>query len=314
MNLLNFKTIVVAGLTCIIPLCGFAQSPQKANNKVHIQSHKALLADQVNIKKEINLLDSVALKYKLEEEEDEFPSFGLYDDIWSNEWVNPYKRQAIEIPDSFKIDVSEYAMPVTNLGHITSNFGPRRRRYHYGTDLKVQTGDTIYAAFSGKIRLTRYERKGYGYHVVIRHSNGLETVYGHLSKFLVEPDQLVKVGDPIALGGNTGRSTGSHLHFETRFLGVAINPTEIFDFNNQVTHTDTYMFKAKKQNRTLASSATGSAGKQTTATGTGYHRIKQGDTLGMLSRKYHVSIANLCKMNNIKSTTILRLGQKIRYQ
>ena len=117
-------------------------------------------------------------------------------------------------------------------GYVTSPYGYRRRfrRMHKGIDLKVQTGDTVYAAFNGKVRLTKYERRGYGYYVVIRHENELETVYGHLSKFLVEPDQYVKAGDPIALGGNTGRSFGSHLHFETRFMGYAINPSAIFDF------------------------------------------------------------------------------------
>lgn len=109
----------------------------------------------------------------------------------------------------------------------TSNYGWRRRRMHRGVDLSLHIGDTIRAAFSGKVRLTRYERRGYGYYVIIRHGNGLETIYGHLSKFLVKPDQIVKVGEPIALGGNTGRSTGPHLHFETRYLGMDINPNKI---------------------------------------------------------------------------------------
>ena len=129
-------------------------------------------------------------------------------------------------------------------GYVTSPYGYRRRfrRMHKGIDLKANTGDTVRAAFDGKVRITKYERKGYGYYVVIRHTNDLETVYGHLSKFLVEPDTYVRAGDPIALAGNTGRSTGSHLHFETRYMGYAINPAAIFDFANQTTHTDTYTF------------------------------------------------------------------------
>ena len=101
-------------------------------------------------------------------------------------------------------------------------------------------------AFDGKIRLTKFERRGYGYYVVVRHTNGMETVYGHLSKFLVKPNQIVKAGDPIALGGNTGRSTGPHLHFETRYLGLAINPTELIDFENGVTIKDTYSFNKQQ--------------------------------------------------------------------
>ncbi|MBS7373174.1 MAG: M23 family metallopeptidase, partial [Muribaculaceae bacterium] len=104
-------------------------------------------------------------------------------------------------------------------------------------------------AFSGRVRLTKYERSGYGFYVIVRHENSLETVYGHLSRFLVKPDQYVKAGQPIALAGNTGRSTGPHLHFETRFMGYAINPEAIFDFANRCTHTDTYLFtKSTYQN------------------------------------------------------------------
>ena len=113
-------------------------------------------------------------------------------------------------------------MPTPNT-RITDVFGyrPRRRRAHYGLDIKVYVGDTIRAAFDGKVRVVKNQgRRGYGKYVVIRHDNGLETVYGHLSKQLVDTNQLVKAGEPIALGGNTGRSTGSHLHFETRFLSL----------------------------------------------------------------------------------------------
>lgn len=90
---------------------------------------------------------------------------------------------------------------------------------HNGLDIKVYIGDTIRAAFSGKVRMVKYERRGYGKYVVIRHENGLETVYGHLSKQIVDENQYVEAGEPIGLGGNTGRSTGSHLHFE-RVLGT----------------------------------------------------------------------------------------------
>ena len=113
---------------------------------------------------------------------------------------------------------------------------------HKGADLKANIGDTIYAAFTGKVRLTKFERNGYGFYVILRHDNGLETVYGHLSKFLVKENQYVKAGTPIALSGNTGRSTGPHLHFETRYMGVAINPEKIFDFVNGNVYRDHYTF------------------------------------------------------------------------
>ena len=120
---------------------------------------------------------------------------------------------------------------------------------HKGLDIKVYIGDTIRAAFDGKVRIVRYEANGYGNYVVIRHNNGLETIYGHMSKHLVAENEQVRAGDPIGLGGNTGRSTGSHLHFETRLCGVALNPALMFDFRNQDVTGDTYLFRKESYNR-----------------------------------------------------------------
>ena len=120
---------------------------------------------------------------------------------------------------------------------------------HKGLDIKVYIGDTIRAAFDGKVRIVRYEANGYGNYVVIRHNNGLETIYGHMSKHLVAENEHVRAGDPIGLGGNTGRSTGSHLHFETRLCGVALNPALMFDFRNQDVTGDTYLFRKESYNR-----------------------------------------------------------------
>ncbi len=287
-------TIVIAAVT----IAGKAQS----SDQMHQQMHQQMLADQVNIHKEVNLLDSVTMLYRLQEEELLFPALDLYES-WNNDWVNPYRGQNVKLPDSLKIDVSDYFPPT--LGHVTSNFGWRRRRMHNGIDLKVQTGDTIYAAFSGKIRVRKFERRGYGYYLVVRHNNGLETVYGHLSKFLVKQDDVVKAGQPIALGGNTGRSTGSHLHFETRLMGQVINPNDIIDFNNKVAHTDTYLFQSKKS-RAVANGTIGPGG-------IAYHRVKSGDSLSRISKIYGVSVSQLCKLNKITPTTTLQIGQRLRY-
>lgn len=186
-----------------------------------------LLARQAPIDKKMRAVDSVALQRLIGEEQLENPAFGLYPD-WNNHYVHHYD---VELPEEYKIDLRHFCMPTPST-RITSNYGYRAsfRRQHKGLDIKVYIGDTIRSAFSGKVRIVDYERKGYGKYVVIRHPNGLETVYGHLSKHLVGENQVVKAGEPIGLGGNTGRSTGSHLHFETRFLGQAINPAEMFDF------------------------------------------------------------------------------------
>lgn len=156
---------------------------------------------------------------------------------WDNGGVNRVTGYA---PSNLKIDLRGFAMP-TPSRVITSKFGPRWHRQHQGLDIKVYIGDTIRAAFDGKVRVVRYDRNGYGNYVVIRHPNGLETLYGHMSKHLVVDDQIVRAGEPIGLGGNTGRSTGSHLHFETRLVGKAIDPALMFDFVNQDVTGDFYV-------------------------------------------------------------------------
>ena len=237
--MLSRKYFVV--LTLII-----AAIPLIAQNIVskspHSQLHKELLAKQAtHADEQIQLVEHYTFIDLLEEDLEPEPD--IYTEGWNSKSVNPFNEA--DVPDTQVIDVTGHFMPCP--GYVTSNYGYRRKfgRMHKGIDLKIERNDTIYAAFDGKVRLTAYERKGYGYYIIIRHPNGLETVYGHLNKHLVKPDQVVRAGDPIALGGSTGRSTGPHLHFETRFMGYAINPSAIFDFDNQTTHTDTYTFSKK---------------------------------------------------------------------
>ena len=217
------------------------------------------------------------------------------------------------LPDSYTFDLTGFCMPTPST-KINDTFGyrPRRRRAHYGLDIKVNVGDTIRSAFDGKVRIVKNQgRRGYGKYIVIRHDNGLETVYGHLSKQLVAEDQLVRAGDVIGLGGNTGRSTGSHLHFETRFLGVAINPAFMFDFEKQDIVADNYTHVFKKQptsKRTSVSAATLPA-----ANGQGvYYKVKSGDTLSKIAAKQGVSVNQICKLNGITTKTVLRIGQVLR--
>lgn len=235
--------------------------------------HKELLAKQSShADEQIQLIENYTFIDLLEDDIE--PELDIYTEGWNSKSVNPFNDA--DVPETQVIDVTGHYMPCP--GFITSNYGYRRKfgRMHKGVDLKIQSNDTIYAAFDGKVRLTAYERKGYGYYIIIRHPNGLETVYGHLNRHLVKPDQVVRAGDPIALGGSTGRSTGPHLHFETRFMGYAINPCAIFDFENQTTHTDTYTFAKKSftqprnyapaKTKTRASTKKRSSTKKTTAT------------------------------------------------
>ena len=306
MKLIGLKQFIITGLFTVIPFGLVSAQTTKPATKKHTSIQEDLIAYNKVIPRIMNVVDSAALKKRLEQEYNEYPALDLYGDNWNTEWVNPYKS-TVQLPDSFSIDVSNYCMPVP--GYKTSDYGPRWRRMHRGVDLSLHIGDTVRAAFSGKVRLTRYERRGYGYYVIIRHSNGLETIYGHLSKFLVKPDQIVKVGEPIALGGNTGRSTGPHLHFETRYLGMDINPNKIFDFVNQVPHTDQYTFNPKE----LASSL-GYGRYKGSNNGAKYvsYRVRKGDSLSRIANKYGVSISHLCKLNGIKRNGVLREGKILR--
>ena len=202
-----------------------------------------LMAHQANTDRKMNSVDPLELQKIMLLEEYFAPTSNLYSD-WNNKYAHAYGV----LPDTFKIDLRGFCMPTTSR-KLTSNFGPRWGRQHKGLDIKVYVGDTIRAAFAGKVRVVRNEPRGYGNFVVIRHNNGLETVYGHLSRHLCVENQEVRAGDVIGLGGNTGRSTGSHLHFETRLCGVALNPAVLFDFYNQDVTGDFYVYNANTYKR-----------------------------------------------------------------
>lgn len=289
---MNFNCIIKTGLVAVATMVSLSSFSQD------------LIARQAPIDKKLKTVDSLALQKQIRAEQSEYPALSLYPN-WNNQYVHAYGNAII--PDTYTIDLTGFHMPTPST-KITSHFGPRWRRMHNGLDLKVNIGDTIVAAFDGKVRIVKYERRGYGKYVVIRHDNGLETVYGHLSKQLVEENQLVKAGEVIGLGGNTGRSTGSHLHFETRFLGIAINPIYMFDFPKQDIVADTYTFR-----RTQGSSKRAGSHDTQVADGTiRYHKVKSGDTLSRIAKLRGVSVSTLCKLNRIKPTTTLRIGQVLR--
>lgn len=271
----------------------YAQPTRLNAQEHHALMQQNLIAYNKLIPQIMNVVDSSLVLNQLLNKESDLDA--MMADGWDEQWLETYSTKNPK--DTFAIDVKEHCIPVP--GHVTSAYGWRWGRMHKGIDLKLYVGDTVRAAFTGKISTTAYQARGYGYYVKIRHINGLETVYGHLSRILVKPNQVVKAGDPIALGGNTGRSTGPHLHFETKLMGMTINPAEIFDFKNQVAHTDTYMFyKKKQQNSAVNSYAT--------------HRIKSGESLSTIARKYRTTVTQLCRLNGIKSNKILRVGSVIR--
>ncbi|MGM9701611.1 MAG: peptidoglycan DD-metalloendopeptidase family protein [Prevotella sp.] len=286
-----------------------------------------LLARQAPVDRKMKRVDTLALQNLINRENIQSPSAELYDD-----WDNTYAHKATELPDSFRIDLRHFHMPTTSRV-ITSNFGSRWGRQHKGIDLKVYIGDTIRSAFSGKVRMVKYERGGYGKYVVIRHANGLETIYGHLSKQLVEENQVVRAGEVIGLGGNTGRSTGSHLHFETRLCGVALNPAILFDFRAQDVVADSYLFRkntymaeSSEANRLRGKIGNGSYTREEVQGEMAYepeteqaveekqyHKVAKGETLSAIAKKRGVTVSSLCKLNRISKRSRLRPGQILRY-
>ena len=288
-----------------------------------------LLARQAPIDRKMKAVDSVALQRLIDTEAYyDAPSADLYDD-WDN--MHAHSRVA-EMPDSFRISLKNFCMP-TDSRVLTSNFGARWGRQHKGLDIKVYIGDTIRAAFNGKVRVVRYEGRGYGKYVVIRHDNGLETYYAHMSKQLVVEDQIVRAGDPIGLGGNTGRSTGSHLHFETRLCGVALNPALMFDFRNQDVVDDYYTFRkstyqkesqvatrlrgvsgvgfsnADNDEVELAVAAPAASYKQESR----FHKVKKGETLYSIAKHRGTTVNAIMKLNHLKKNAKLKAGQILKF-
>lgn len=293
----------------------------KQNHGSDELEEQKLFADGFKLKMDISVLEE-AINERDFIDVDAIPSEDLYGGVWVNSRVDAYGSK-IDNPSEFEVDLSNFTMPVE--GRVTSNFGRRgSRRYHYGVDIKAQTGDTIYAAFDGKIRVKQYDRRGYGYFIVIRHINGLETVYGHLSKFLVTENDFVMSGDPIGLAGNTGRSFGSHLHLETRFLGKPIDPNFIIDFDNKVCHRDTYLVSNDSYKKTTLSSrvlarkepvrsvkSTITNNNKFVSGNVAHYKIKSGDTLDAIAKRNGVTVGQLCELNNINTRTTLRVGRSL---
>lgn len=223
---------------------------------------------------------------------------------WCTHKINCHRFDFRFMYDTLKIPIVDSALkrnftyPLKN--YVTSPFGQRRSYWHFGTDIKVRYRDTIRAVFDGIVRVIQNDRFGYGKVIVIRHHYGLESLYGHLSKCLIKKNTTeVKSGDPIGLGGRTGRATGRHLHFEIRFCGEPFDPASILDYENYTLKTDTlaltcntfgYLFDLRK---------------------TLFHTVRKGDYLGKIARKYGTSIRKLCKLNGITRTSILRIGRRI---
>lgn len=259
-----------------------------------------------------------------------FADSAVFRKAWNANELNPYRTKLEDLPYRVTLcladSASRFCCP--NKVKVFSPFGWRRRRNHTGVDLPLPTGTPVYAAFDGRVRVSMYNR-GYGNVVVIRHASGLETTYAHLKERNVQSGDYVSAGDVIGLGGSTGRSTGPHLHFETRYEGYAFDPQWLIDFETgtlrhgyfvlkrkYLSNTSRYypesedeedeIYKAEEQDRAEAERIA----KEMAAAQ--YHTVKSGDTLYGLAAKYHTTVGAICKLNGISASTPLKIGKKLR--
>lgn len=259
-----------------------------------------------------NVTDSVPIVHK--------PAIDIKDEYWNHTVYNPYAEAQVKFPLRLQFEDSTYAAPIRKKKVVTSRYGWRRGRAHKGIDIDLVTGDSLYAMFSGIVRMSRYS-KGHGRTVVVRHYNGLETVYAHLSKYGVKENDTINKGDYIGLGGVSGNARGSHLHLVVNYKGVAINPEYLFEFNdtNKIRSKDIWITKhwtrpyahsSKRKSRlTLLQTedeAIASLQKQRKI-----YIVRKGDTLSRISSRNNVSIAALCRTNSINKNAVIKIGQKL---
>jgi murein DD-endopeptidase MepM/ murein hydrolase activator NlpD len=241
--------------------------------------------------------------------------------IWDSRSINPYGLSPLEFDEPIELKLYDEAAnrkwsnPLDVI-KTTSHFSYRWGRWHNGTDLDLDTGDSVRTTFDGMVRIVAYDGSGYGKFVLVRHYNGLETLYGHMSKQLVESGQLVRAGEVLGLGGNTGRSTGSHLHFENRYEGNPFDPRNIFDWDTKQIRSDRFMLTSSAWNH-LRGKSTRSEFESGDAVPVAQsrsilHKVRSGDTLSSIASRYGVSINSIAKKNRISTRSTLRLGQKLR--
>jgi hypothetical protein len=211
----------------------------------------------------------------------------------------------------------DFVMPFD--GVITSRYGYRKGRYHNGIDIDLETGDTVASAWDGKVRYAKFNTGGFGNLVIVRHNNGLETFYAHLSEILVAPNQAVKAGEFLGLGGNTGHSRGSHLHFEVRFYDAPINPEEIIDFENNICKDENLMVHkaifrpgAKPTDLEEHGENLASNSNKPVVAARKYHKVRSGDNLTRIAAKHGTTVAQLCKLNRLSYNSKIVVGRTLR--
>ena len=343
----HIKYSIVVGLFCVVPSLVFAQKPvvkteesetrsvikinkldviyqgEEDYSGIVIDNHPASQEDENTLYEKPFLVSPPPPKEDIEEERPQM--YQMMDDVGAESEdeilyasfdsdVIHYPKLDISKMDSVHIHLvdhskgMEFSYPTPEISRPTSHYGPRRNRFHYGVDLAMPTGQPIYSAFDGVVRISKYN-SSYGNLVVVRHQNGLETYYAHMSKRLVRPGDPVKAGETLGLCGNTGRSYGSHLHFEIRYMGNAMNPENVIDCAKRQLISEELVLTPKsfrKVSKYSSSKGTYTSGNKQ------YYKVRSGDTLGHIARRNGTTVRRLCQLNGIKETTILQIGRRLR--
>ena len=243
---------------------------------------------------------------------------------WDMEKISPYREVALSaIPSAVPIclvdSLRAYRYPIK--GRITSRYGLRRKVNHNGIDIALKVGDTICSTFNGVVRFSKATDTGYGTLVIVRHDNGLETYHGHLSKRLVEAGDRVVAGQPIALGGNSGRSTGPHLHFECRYMGQSFDPERIINFSTGELRREELLLKrayfsiySKYEQDWNGEKLLADADKKEAELSAErrYYKVRSGDNLSLIAKRNYTTVSAICRLNGISASSVLPIGKVLR--
>jgi len=292
-----------------LSLYSFAQDSHSSIETIAFEDHSDIDLDHNNLESTNVILKS-----------NNTSSIDIKSDFWDTDVFNPYKDIDVSFPIRLDFADSSYASPMLGTKVVTSRYGWRKGKAHQGIDIDLVTGDSVFAMLDGIVRFVNYN-SGHGKTVIVRHFNGLETVYAHLSNYAVKVNDTVTRGQLLGKGGTTGNARGSHLHLRVNYHGVAINPEYVFDFNDDnkirsnelwvTKHWTTPYFHSSKRQSELELLVTENQAVESIKKEKTIYIVKRGDTLSGISSKNNISIKAICELNKIKKTSVLRIGQKL---